>query len=212
MEYTTYTKKPYTVQAYLNDDGESYTVSYFDGQSNKTDTIKKAIFEDMWEPYTDAQQQADELKKTVETLVNQALATALVTGNITSLKEQYEKVIDGISDDVALLADSVFSVWSGDGVAYKAGDRVTYNDVLYKVLQSHTSQAAWTPTDAPSLFAKVLARDTGGDTPPAWQQPDSTNPYMKGDRVTFEGKIYESLIDNNVWSPVAYPAGWLEID
>lgn len=34
---------------------------------------------------------------------------------------------------------------------------------------------------------------------------------MKGDIVMFEGKKYESIIDNNVWSPTAYPAGWKEV-
>jgi hypothetical protein len=34
---------------------------------------------------------------------------------------------------------------------------------------------------------------------------------MRGDRVSFDGKIYESAIDNNIWSPAAYPAGWQEI-
>ena len=34
---------------------------------------------------------------------------------------------------------------------------------------------------------------------------------MKGDKVIFNGKVYESLIDNNVYSPEAYPAGWKEI-
>lgn len=43
-----------------------------------------------------------------------------------------------------------------------------------------------------------------------WKQPDSTNPYMKGDKVTYNGKTYESVIDNNVWSPDTYPAGWKE--
>jgi hypothetical protein len=47
-----------------------------------------------------------------------------------------------------------------------------------------------------------------GAPPPDWVQPDSTNPYMIGDKVTFEGQIWESLIDNNVWSPTGYPQGW----
>ena len=34
---------------------------------------------------------------------------------------------------------------------------------------------------------------------------------MIGDKVIFEGKKYESLIDDNVWSPEDYPAGWQEI-
>ena len=36
--------------------------------------------------------------------------------------------------------------------------------------------------------------------------------YNTGDRVRFEGAIYESLIDGNVWSPADYPAGWKLIE
>lgn len=36
--------------------------------------------------------------------------------------------------------------------------------------------------------------------------------YNTGDRMTFEGAVYESLIDANVHSPAAYPAGWQLID
>lgn len=85
-----------------------------------------------------------------------------------------------------------------------------YNGVLYSVLQAHTSQDTWQPDVAVSLFAKVLVPDP--DTVPEWEQPGSTNPYMKGDRVLFEGTVYESLIDNNVWSPTAYPAGWKAVN
>lgn len=111
-------------------------------------------------------------------------------------------------DAAALTGKDLYPVWN-DKSAYKNGDRVRFNDVLYKCLQDHTAQASWTPTDAPSLWAKVLI-----PTPsviPEWEQPDSTNPYMKGDKVTYKGKTYESLIDNNVWSPEAYPQGWKEV-
>jgi hypothetical protein len=47
-----------------------------------------------------------------------------------------------------------------------------------------------------------------GAPPPDWVQPGSTNGYMKGAQVTFNGVVYTSLIDNNVWSPADYPTGW----
>ena len=48
---------------------------------------------------------------------------------------------------------------------------------------------------------------------PEWEQPDSTNPYMKGDKVTHNGKTWVSLIDNNVWEPGATgtAALWQEV-
>lgn len=115
---------------------------------------------------------------------------------------------DNLTDEQAVQVPLIFEAWQV-GVNYKVGKKLVYEEVLYKVLQDHTSQENWTPKDAPSLFARVLVDDGGAVLD--WVQPDSTNPYMKGDRVKFEGKIYESLIDNNVWSPTAYPAGWKEI-
>lgn len=115
-----------------------------------------------------------------------------------------------LSDAQALQVPMLFDEFDGNGVAYEVGKRVLYNDILYKVIQAHTSQAGWTPVAAPSLFAKVINETIDGSIP-EFEQPDSTNPYMKGDRVIFNGKVYESLIDNNVYSPEAYPAGWKEV-
>lgn len=94
------------------------------------------------------------------------------------------------------------------GVPYTAGDRVVYDGKLYKVLQAHTSQADWTPPAAPSLFAEVLPGQ-GGTGIGEWKQPDSTNPYQKGDKVTHNGKTWVSTVDDNVWEPGVY--GWTEV-
>ena len=115
-----------------------------------------------------------------------------------------------LSDAQALQVPMLFDEFDGNGVAYEVGKRIMFEGVLYKVIQAHTSQADWTPVAAPSLFAKVINETIDGSIP-EFEQPGATNPYMKGDRVIFNGKVYESLIDNNVYSPEAYPAGWKEI-
>lgn len=122
------------------------------------------------------------------------------------LRPYIQKAAISLNDEDALQAKELYPMWSGNGIQYQKDTRVRYNGALYKVLQAHTSQDAWTPQAAPSLFAKVLIPDE--NVIPEWQQPDSTNPYMMGDKVSFEGHIYESLINNNIWSPSAYPAGW----
>lgn len=122
------------------------------------------------------------------------------------LRNIIEQGVASLDDETALQGVTLFPAWKS-GQAYTAGDRVKYNDVLYKVLQDHTSQADWTPDAAVSLFAKVLIPDP--DVIPEWEQPDSTNPYMTGDKVTYNGKTYVSTIDNNVWAPDVY--GWEEI-
>ena len=113
-------------------------------------------------------------------------------------------------DQTALKAKELYKEWTV-GIEVKVGERLRYKDVLYKVLQDHTTQETWTPTDAPSLFAKVLIPDDSEIYP--WEQPDSTNPYMKGDKVTHKGKTWESLVDNNVWQPgeVGTETLWKEV-
>lgn len=105
---------------------------------------------------------------------------------------------DSATDEQALAAPALYPAWRG-GKSYKVGERVMFEGVLYKVLQDHDSQDHWTPTAAPSLFAKVLIPVEGEVF--AWEQPDSTNPYMTGDKVSHNGQIWESLVDNNVWEP-----------
>lgn len=110
-----------------------------------------------------------------------------------------------LTDEQALKAAAIYPAWSAEDT-YDAGERVRFGGALYKCLQGHTAQADWTPTAAPSLWAKVLTSDTGEPLP--WEQPDSTNPYMKGDKVTHGGKTWVSTLDNNVWEPGVY--GWEE--
>lgn len=121
-------------------------------------------------------------------------------------------VLEVQTDEDAIITPELYPKWSGEGVSYVADQRVRYNGVLYKVLQPHTSQPDWTPDAAVSLFARILNPDP--EVIPVWEQPDSTNPYMTGDKVhypTADDPVYESLIDNNVWSPETYPQGWKEV-
>lgn len=111
-----------------------------------------------------------------------------------------------VDDNTALRMVEFYPEWT-TGTDYSAGFKVQHNGTLYKCLQAHTSQADWTPEAAPSLWTKVLIPDP--DTVPEWEQPDNTNPYSKGDKVTHNGKTWVSDIDNNVWTPGEF--GWSEV-
>ena len=124
-----------------------------------------------------------------------------------SLTKVAKVVANQVTDDViALEIQEFYDEWQV-GVAYVVGRYIRFEEVLYKVITAHTSQEDWTPSSASSLFAKVLI-DPDGDIL-EWEQPDSTNPYMTGDKVTFEGVTYVSTVDNNVWQPGVY--GWKEV-
>lgn len=129
------------------------------------------------------------------------------------LNMDFASQVQTLSDEMALEVPSVFPVWQA-GIEYEVGFKLRHNDILFKVLQAHTSQEDWEPDKTPSLFAQVIVGqvnpETGEQEILEWVQPDSTNAYMIGDKVLFNGIVYESIIDNNVWSPEAYPQGWIQ--
>ena len=122
------------------------------------------------------------------------------------LRAQIEQLAETLDDETALDNVELFSNWAADR-AYEADFKVRYEGILYKCLQAHTSQSTWNPVDASSLWARVLIPDP--EVIPEWIQPDSTNPYMTGDKVIHNGKTWISTVDNNVWEPGVY--GWNEV-
>lgn len=122
---------------------------------------------------------------------------------LKAMRKQVEINAADNTDAQALEVSTLYADWETleEGYSLVVGDRVTYNDVLYNVITAHNVQSTWNPVDSPSLFAKVLIPDP--EVIPEWEQPDSTNPYSKGDRVTHNEKTWESLVDNNVWEPGA---------
>ena len=121
------------------------------------------------------------------------------------LRAVIEQLAVNLDDEQALESQELFPIWVED-FAYAIGDRVRYNGVLYKCVQAHTSALNWNPADAVSLWATVLIPDPV--VIPEWVQPDSTNPYMIGDKVTHNGKTWICTIDYNVFEPGV--AGWEE--
>ena len=131
------------------------------------------------------------------------------------MAEQFFKALQmfaaSLDDEKAMEVAYVYDPWE-IGKAYAVGDFVTYgvNGVgdpqLYKVAQAHTSQADWTPEATPALYTAIGLDESGY---PVWSQPTGEHDaYKTGDVVNYNGTLYQSLIDSNVYSPEAYPAGW----
>ena len=115
------------------------------------------------------------------------------------LREMIVKSSASLSDTDALQAVELFPRWDGDSHDYAVGDRVSYESLLYKCLQAHTSQASWTPADSPSLWVRV---DDPSQEWPEWVQPlGSTDAYAMGAKVSHNSKHWISDIDYNVYEP-----------
>lgn len=108
------------------------------------------------------------------------------------------------SDELALQSVELFPKWAA-GISVTVGDRYQYNSVLYRVVQSHTTQDNWTPDITPALWTEVSIEEW-----PEWKQPmGSQDAYNTGDKVVYNNKHWISTVDSNVWQPGVY--GWTEI-
>ena len=122
---------------------------------------------------------------------------------LDAVKAMLKKDTDNLSDEEALGVAALYPTWTSRiGQALAVGERLWYDGSLYKVIQAHTAQDDWTPSEAVSLFVKVSIAEY-----PDWVQPTgATDAYNKGDKVTYEGKHWVSTADANVWIPGEY--GW----
>ena len=126
------------------------------------------------------------------------------------LRQYIEKAAISLTDEDALDAVELYPAWKTD-TDYKAktddapADRIRYGETLYRCVQSHTSQADWTPDKTPALWAVVSL-----DEWPEWVQPvGASDAYSKGDKVSHNDKHWVSDVDANVWEPSVY--GWSEV-
>lgn len=92
---------------------------------------------------------------------------------------------------------------------YKQGEWMIFTDGKYYECLNDT---AYSPTDYSSAWRADGVEPKPEPPIPEFVQPTGAHDaYKKGDKVSFNGKIYESLIDTNAYSPSAYPLGWREI-
>ena len=135
--------------------------------------------------------------------------------NKLQMAEQFRKALQmfaaSLTDEQAMEVATIYDPWELNK-AYSVGEFVLYgvnavgDPQLYKVVQNHTSQAEWTPAVATSLYVAIGLDDKGY---PVWSQPTGAHDaYNTGDIVDYNGTLYRSLVDGNVYSPECYPAGW----
>ena len=138
---------------------------------------------------------AKAFRKSFESNLN---ATRSIIKQVDLSEEEYEDLI------------GLYPPYAPD-TAYQPGDIISYGNILYKVVQSHTSQSDWLPTETPALYTpfNTPITEDGSEVIMDWVQPTGGHDtYNEGDKVIFEGEVYESTIDANTWSPSEYPQGW----
>lgn len=135
--------------------------------------------------------------------------------NKIQVMEQFGRALQmfaaSLDEEKALEVATIFPKYE-IGKVYAVGDYLTFGEnstgdpQLYKVAQAHTSQADWIPSENPALYTPLGLNSEGV---PVWSKPTGAHDaYNTGDIVDYNGTLYKSLIDGNVYSPEEYPSGW----
>lgn len=128
----------------------------------------------------------------------------MLTDKQKELIELLKGTLPTAPEEIAQQNVSWYKQWvSGETLA--VGDRRAYKDILYEVIQAHTTQDDWTPDVTPALFKQVWVEEY-----PEWVQPTGAHDaYAKDAKVTHNDKKWISDLDSNVWEPGVY--GWTEV-
>lgn len=126
-----------------------------------------------------------------------------------NLRKQIEADAALMDDETALKNINRFPAWSGKQAVYQAGFRIRYQKKLYKVRFLHTSKPEATPDVDTTNYKEVLPED---QQVMDWSDVTIQNPVKKGGKVLFDGVVYESTIDNNIWSPAENPDYWKVVE
>lgn len=124
---------------------------------------------------------------------------------LSAVKTMLSSSIEDLSDEEALEIAALYPTWiSKVDKEVAVGERLWYNEKLWKVIQAHTVQESWTPDTAVSLFVEVSVEEW-----PEWKQPSGAqDAYRLGDKVSHNDKHWTSDIDYNTYEPGVY--GWSE--
>lgn len=132
--------------------------------------------------------------------------TAKIAANLLFDHIQRKRVLQEATDEDAYTMWPLYPEFKV-GVLLTHGERIQYDNKLYKVIakEPFVTTAEWTPDGATSLFTEINPGEW-----PEYKQPIGGNPYMQGDEITYNGKLYICKEDDTVWSPDETPERWEE--
>lgn len=103
---------------------------------------------------------------------------------VAKIKQLMQQQVAQQTDEEALENIELFPTWQSKiGIQVEQGDRLYFDDKLYKVLQTHTPQDDWRPDTTASLYVQVVIESSNTGT------IDNPIPYSTNMEL-IEGKYY----------------------
>lgn len=120
-----------------------------------------------------------------------------------------ETAAEGLDDATASQAAPLFPALKGDGSLVRSGTRINWGGVVKRAAVDLWDTETNNPDNAPTLWEDLAYIDGIRVIPEVISVGTA---FSKGEQGWWDGVLYESMLDNNVYTPVAYPAGWKVVD
>lgn len=124
------------------------------------------------------------------------------------LRSIVEQAAVSLDDKTASTAATLFPRLKADGALISAGTRINWNGVIKRAAVDLWDTAENNPDNAPTLWQDIEYKDGYRIIPDTLTV---TTAFSKGECGWWNGVLYRSLNDANVYTPAAYPAGWEEV-
>ena len=169
---------------------------------------------DAWDEYEDIKRYKlyteEELQTNATAKATQALKEARDTQMITLMAMVATPMAASMSDEEIASIEVFIQEWEV-GKSYEIGDVVRYKGGLWRALSASVAQGIYPPDNYTAGWKRIGEPDESGIYP--YSQPlGATDAYQVGDKVSYNGHIYECILANNVWAPDVYPPGWKLLD
>ena len=119
-----------------------------------------------------------------------------------------ETAAEGLDDATASQMALLFPGLKDDGSLVKSGTRINWNGVGKRAAVDLWDTETNNPDNAPTLWEDLAYIDGIRIIPDVITVGTA---FSKGEQGWWNGALYESQADNNVWTPDAYPAYWTEV-
>lgn len=140
---------------------------------------------------------------------------AILAGNVVDKQEAktirgyIETASAGLDDAAASQMALLFPGLKGDGSLVKSGTRINWNGVVKRASVDLWDMETNNPDHAPDLWEDLAYIDGIRIIP---EVITAGTAFSKGEQGWWNGVLYESLINDNVWTPEAYPEGWKQFE
>ena len=114
-----------------------------------------------------------------------------------------------VDDQTASIAPDLYDEMRYSGSLIKAGTRINWHGVLKRAAVDLWDTQENSPENAPTLWEDIAYRQGIRIIPDVITAGTA---FGKGERGWWGDVLYESVIDNNVWTPAAWPDGWMVVE